>query len=83
MLESSVILAVLGLLLLALAALVILGTIYRTRWGVNFSRVSCPSCGRAAPIVRKPASLSQALWGGWSCPCGTEIDKWGHAVAKH
>ena len=36
----------------------------------------CPRCGARLPRFRKPESLRQALWGGWSCHgCGCEIDR--------
>jgi ribosomal protein S27AE len=61
--------------------LVAYGTIAKTRWGVNFRRVSCPNCGAQMPRVRVPASGSQALWGGAMCPkCGCEMDKWGRRL---
>jgi len=62
--------------------LVAIGTIRRNRWGINFNPLrSCPHCGAPLPLVRKPASSKQALWGGWTCQqCGTEIDKWGTPI---
>jgi hypothetical protein len=63
------------------------------RWGINFNsvrdifngaplfgQVDCPSCGQKQQTVRKPASLPEILWGGWTCQnCGTKMDKWGKA----
>ena len=74
------------LLLVALTAigmvLVMYGTIAENRWGINLSAVSCPSCKTRLPQIRKPNSLRQAMWGGYTCPaCGTEIDKWGRLLA--
>jgi hypothetical protein len=41
----------------------------------------CPSCGTKQPARRKPTSLRQLVWGGWSCAnCGTEIDRHGKAI---
>jgi ribosomal protein S27AE len=58
------------------------GTIRKNNWGVNFKRPVCPACGARAPVVRMPASLKQAMWGGWTCAkCGQEVDKWGRSVA--
>ncbi len=70
-----------GLVLIGLA-LVIRDTIRRKgRWGMNFKPPPCKKCGTPAPIVRKPKSLQQALWGGWTCAeCGFELDKWGEPV---
>jgi hypothetical protein len=52
-------------------------------WGINFGPVNCPKCGRRTPLVRKPTSVTQALWGGWTCSqCGTEMDKWGTDITS-
>src|SRR5215208_1826852 len=38
-------------------------------------RVSCPRCGTLMPMFRKPESLKQATWGGYTCPnCGARMD---------
>ncbi len=62
--------------------LVVQGTAKKTKLGVNLSPANaCPGCGRALPAVRRPKSLRQALWGGWTCEgCGLELDKWGRRV---
>jgi hypothetical protein len=53
------------------------------RWGLNLKRVNCPRCGTVMPLVRKPTSVEQATWGGWTCPsCGCEMDKYGKEIAK-
>lgn len=63
--------------------LVILGTIRKTRWGINLESVNCSRCGSSMPKIRKPTSLSQALWGGVTCTrCGCNTDKWGREVAS-
>lgn len=37
--------------------------------------VACPRCGTEMPLLRKPASVEQGLWGGYTCPkCGTQMD---------
>ena len=39
-------------------------------------RKTCPRCAAGLPKYRRPASLRQALWGGWTCPkCGCESDR--------
>jgi len=55
----------------------------QSKWGINFNSLKpdvilkCPSCDTQLPKVRKPTSLRQALWGGWTCKaCGKEYDKW-------
>lgn len=46
-------------------------------WGINLQPIRCPRCEESLPMVRKPASLNQALWGGWTCSkCSCEMDKW-------
>jgi hypothetical protein len=41
----------------------------------------CPTCGTQQPARRKPTSLRQLMWGGWTCSnCGTEIDRHGKAI---
>ncbi|HYX71875.1 MAG TPA: hypothetical protein VE732_03835 [Nitrososphaera sp.] len=51
---------------------------HKGRWGINLEPIRCPRCGAQSPMVRKPSSLRQAAWGGWTCSkCGCEIDKWG------
>jgi hypothetical protein len=48
------------------------------KWGIPTSTPNCPNCDIKAPVTRKPTSLRQLLWGGWTCKaCGTEMDKWG------
>lgn len=45
----------------------------------------CPQCNNELPRVRVPTSLSEALWGGWTCEkCGTEIkvDFYGNIKTK-
>jgi hypothetical protein len=71
-------LAVVGSLLTG--AVLIIRDTYRKRgrWGIPLEAVSCARCGEPVPLVRVPASVQQALWGGWTCPrCGLENDKWG------
>jgi transposase len=45
------------------------------------NRRSCPRCSTQMPMLRRPTSAKQALWGGWSCPnCGHETDRQGRAL---
>ena len=55
------------------------------RWNSNpqnyLAQVHCQSCHEALPQKRKPTSLNQLLWGGWTCSnCGAEVDKWGKEI---
>lgn len=50
----------------------------RMRDDVN-AKGGCPECGTEVPTFRRPASVRQALWGGWTCSeCGTEMDRHGN-----
>ena len=64
-----------------LLGLIVYGTIVKNSWGINFRRVQCPNCGSERPLVRAPASVSEAVWGGGTCPkCGCRSDKWGRRI---
>jgi hypothetical protein len=68
-------------LVIAAVAFLVVGSIRRTRLGINAREVHCPECNAAMPVARKPTSVSQALWGGWTCQhCGTRLDKWGRRL---
>jgi hypothetical protein len=44
-------------------------------------RKTCPHCAAELPAYRRPTSLQQALWGGWTCPnCGCDIDRRGQPI---
>jgi len=46
-------------------------------------RGGCPECGFFVPLIRRPKSFSQALWGGWTCEqCGTEMDRRGRELSQ-
>jgi hypothetical protein len=74
-----------GLWLVLFAAVVVAGAVFMWRqsktggrWGISLSRKSCPRCGTPMPIIRKPASKEEILWGGWTCrKCGARLDKYG------
>jgi rubredoxin len=35
----------------------------------------CPKCGTSLPRARKPTSIRQMLFGGWTCPnCKVELN---------
>jgi hypothetical protein len=63
--------------------LVVRDTVRRSgRWGINLKPITCPKCGAPpAARIRVPRTLSQTLWGGSTCTCGCELDKWGRAVS--
>ncbi len=69
-----------GLALLGGLGALVLGTIFKTRFGINLGRAKCAECGAPSPqIARIPKTPYQVLWGGWTCEeCGLELDKWGN-----
>ena len=41
-------------------------------------RGPCPRCGAPMPIICKPTSVEEAMWGGWTCTrvrCKVEQDR--------
>jgi len=64
--------------------LVIHGTIFKTRWGINTgSQFECPSCHKIHGQIRIARNLRQTLWGGFTCDqCGLETDKWNRPISK-
>ena len=55
--------------------------IRKSRWGINLKSLNCPRCNRLMPTIRKPKSMWEALWGGWTCEnCGCSMDKWGREI---
>jgi len=68
--------------LVVLAAFIVQQTKAKGRWGIDLARKSCPRCGTPLPLIRKPASREEALWGGWTCAkCGAKLDKYGRERA--
>jgi hypothetical protein len=50
------------------------GQWYLEYFGANRD-VKCPSCGTSLPVWRKPQTIYEFLWGGWTCArCGQKID---------
>jgi hypothetical protein len=77
----NVVFVVVASLVLLGILLVAFGTATKNRWGINPGSVNCAACGSPVPQVRRPKSLSQARWGGWTCEkCGCEMDKWGRLI---
>ena len=64
--------------------LVIHGTIFKTRWGINTAvQVECPSCHKMHGQIRVPRNLRQTLWGGFTCDqCGLETVKGNRPFSK-
>jgi len=80
---SAMIFTILVLIILAGgAAFIWQQTKAKGRLGISWLRHNCPRCGTPLPMFRKPASASEAMWGGWTCPqCGCKIDKYGREIA--
>jgi hypothetical protein len=82
--RCKVILLVLVCVMLGIGMiLVIHGTIFKTRWGINSaSEFECPRCHKVHPTTRQPANQRQSLWGGLTCDaCGLEVDKWNRPLS--
>jgi len=59
-------------------AVVIYGSIAKTKWGINLSAIQCPACQTVIPRVRIPTDPYEVKWGGGTCQqCGMKVDKWG------
>lgn len=81
-----------GSIVICIGVMVLFGLLLRDtirqqgRWGINFKSLAgsrCPICSTPLPTVRTPRSVSQMLWGGWTCAkCGCEIDKWGKVASR-
>jgi hypothetical protein len=69
--------------LAGLGALMVYQTMRRRgKWGINLNSTVCARCQTPLPMVRRPTSLRQMLWGGSTCPhCGCEMDKWGRPLS--
>jgi transposase-like protein len=51
--------------------------------GINIKKVKCPDCGQEQPMLRKPKSIREALFGGWTCEkCGCKMNKFGEKRSK-
>ena len=75
-------LAILFSILTIAVGFVVYGTIQKKRFGINFARTNCPHCAALLPMIRRPLTVQQSTWGGWTCKnCGTEIDKWGRKTS--
>jgi hypothetical protein len=46
--------------------------------GLGLFGAVCPRCASPLPPIRKATSLSETLWGGWTCEkCGCKVDRYG------
>jgi len=70
--------------LLALIALMWWQTKRRRRWGLGtITGTNCPRCSTQLPAIRKPNSMPEMMWGGFTCPkCGCKIDKYGREIVS-
>ena len=69
---------VLGVVFTVALILVVVQTLTKGKWGFGMLRGPCPRCGAPMPMIRKPTSVEEAMWGGWTCKkCGCKVDKYG------
>jgi hypothetical protein len=48
------------------------------RFGIGPFKVDCPVCTTPQPFFRKPGSMQELMFGGYTCThCGCAIDKYG------
>jgi hypothetical protein len=75
---------ILVIVLLGAGAFIVQQTKAKGRWGLGSMRgVNCPRCGTRLPVIRRPATKEQMMWGGWTCPqCGCKVDKYGREIAS-
>ncbi|MCP9764755.1 hypothetical protein [Lacihabitans soyangensis] len=70
------------LMILALVIYQIKATKNKSKFGINLKTNYCPICNTRQPKIRFPNSLSQALFGGSSCPnCKSHLDKYGNIIS--
>jgi hypothetical protein len=76
------------LIIVVLVAVGIVSFLWQTRiggrWGIGpIGGVNCPRCGARLPMIRRPKSASEMMWGGWTCAnCGCKVDKYGKERAS-
>jgi hypothetical protein len=76
--EIATVIVLIAVVLLAGALIVIRQSKVGGRFGIGRLRAPCPRCGTRLPMIRRPASTEEAMWGGWTCPsCGCKVDKYG------
>jgi hypothetical protein len=64
--------------------LVIHGTLFKTRWGINTAaQFECPGCHKMHGQIGIPCNVQQTLWGGLTYDqCGLETAKWNRPISK-
>jgi hypothetical protein len=74
-----------AVIVIVLVALAVIGAVLwwqtkrQGRFGLGkIGGTDCPRCGTRLPMIRKPSSTEEAMWGGWTCPnCGCKVDRYG------
>lgn len=83
MLFSNIFISILSILaFIAIVSLLTYSTKNKTKLGINVAQATCPECNIIQPKVRKPQNLKQILWGGSTCTCGCELDKYGRKTTS-
>ena len=76
-----------ALIALAIAAVVIGFFLIRQSkkkgpWGIGPLTTTCPRCRTSMPALRKPTSVAEGMWGGWTYPTGgCKVGKYGQERA--
>jgi hypothetical protein len=71
------------LVVVAVIAVLVVGTLRRGRLGINLRSVHCPRCITPMSVRRQTLFGSHLLVRGWMCPhCGTKMDKWGRNMSE-
>ena len=51
-------------------------------WGIGPLTTTCPRCRTSMPALRKPTSVAEGMWGGWTYPTGgCKVGKYGQERA--
>jgi hypothetical protein len=68
---------------IVIIAVVVVVVVLLAGWTSRAKARACPQCGAKLPAIRRPTSLKQMLWGGWTCAaCGCEIDRKGRPISS-
>ena len=63
-----------------IAGIILLSWPRQGMMGIRWGRNTCPRCGAKQPLIRRPQNERQMLFGGGTCACGCEMDKYGKEI---